>query len=155
MTLISFAGRIRVRPEFFTIAPQKRERVTQVIWRGFVRDSVIVWNYPIGVILGGCCWNPVGSTPFIRTAIWRNGQEARTAWGPGAQAGRAASGCFPLWPILLSCLFQNRLPKIQDFALLSADVRKADTRGLEGKLTGPRPPGGAQGWDACAPPTSP
>lgn len=31
MTLISFAGRIRVRPEFFTIAPQKRERVTQVI----------------------------------------------------------------------------------------------------------------------------
>lgn len=48
--------------------------------------------------------------------------------------GRAASGCFPLWPVLLSCLFQNRLCKFQDFALLSADVRKADTPGLEGKL---------------------
>ena len=65
-----------------------------------------------------------------------------TQAGPGLAASLRGPFCFPACSRIDFASFNS--------VLLSADVRKADIRCLEGELAGSRVPGGARGQGACA-----
>lgn len=95
------------------------------------------------VALGWQCRHPVGSTPFLsgKSVTRRDGEETRGEEGdlvPLHQGEAWLTLLPPTGPALLACFFQSRFCKFQDSVPLFAEVRKANTQGLNRDLAGSR-----------------
>lgn len=141
MILISFVDGMRVRsnPKFlFIIVPQRRKGMTQLIqimvYMGFSNNLKLSNLSPLWRTL-------LEAYPFIRKAMWREGQEMRTVWGCATHARRGEVR-------LMAASLHGRLGfpafsrvSLQVSVLLFPSLQKwgrLNIWGLKGELAGPR-----------------
>lgn len=154
MTLISFAGRIRVRPEasFHHCASEERTRDTTDLRRvctGFSNNLKLSNLSHLGRML----LKPGWKRPLYQDSHpkeWSGSEDSVGASCPGRQ------GCVWLLPSAAHFAFLPFPELISQVSGLCSPLCRCEEgsySGLGGKTDWS--PGGAQGWDACAPPSSP
>lgn len=119
----------------FKIVPQWREGVTQLIlimvcmgFSNHLKPSNLspLWRTR---------WNPIGSISCYQESHLKGRSGNADGWGtwcPSRAGPGLHNGCFPLWVILLSCLFCNQFAVFKT-VLLSVRSEEGQFWGLEGR----------------------